>query len=138
MNQYPGKPLSKKKILRLTIGLFILAWATQTLFQQWGYGQEFGKEKFVPAVGAVSGGATIEVRSEATVIGSEVRLKQICRWSDADAGVMSRIGELVLARLSDRAAFRSISVQEIKGTLRDAGVNLATLNFVGATSCTVG
>ncbi|HWP39990.1 MAG TPA: flagellar basal body P-ring formation chaperone FlgA, partial [Tepidisphaeraceae bacterium] len=33
--------------------------------------------------------------------------------------------------------FKTISVREIQGILRDAGVNLAAINFAGATSCTV-
>lgn len=35
-----GRPLTKKQLVRLTLGLTILAWATQTLFAQWGFGAE--------------------------------------------------------------------------------------------------
>jgi len=33
-----GRPISKKKTVQLMVILTILAWATQTLFHQWGYG----------------------------------------------------------------------------------------------------
>ena len=34
---------------------------------------------------------------DATVIGSEVRLRQICRWSDRDKAILDPIGDLVIA-----------------------------------------
>jgi len=34
--------LSKRKQVQLLVALTILAWATQTLFKQWGFGQEVG------------------------------------------------------------------------------------------------
>ncbi|MGH7176351.1 MAG: flagellar basal body P-ring formation chaperone FlgA [Tepidisphaeraceae bacterium] len=140
-----GRPLSKRKQVQFLIGLTILAWATQTLLHQWGFGQEAPgpatqpglTEKFVPGTARFASGATLEIRSEATVFGAEVKVSQICRWSDADAEVLAPIGDLVLARLSADSPFRGITVSEIKTTLHDAGVNVAAINFVGATSCTV-
>ena len=35
---YNRWPLGKKKTVQLMVILTILAWATQTLFHQWGYG----------------------------------------------------------------------------------------------------
>src|SRR5436305_601965 len=35
-----GRPLGKRKRIQITIGLVILAWATQLLLHQWGYGAE--------------------------------------------------------------------------------------------------
>ncbi len=143
-----GRPLSARKKVQLLVLLTILAWATQTLFHQWGYcapaaapaderaGSD-SSEKFVPADGAPAS-ATLELRAEASVIGQEVRLKQICRWSDADASALAPVAELVLMRFDEKTPFRSISIDEIKGILHDAGVNLAVLRFAGATSCTVG
>jgi len=32
------KRIGKRKLVQLILGLTILAWATQTLFQQWGFG----------------------------------------------------------------------------------------------------
>jgi flagella basal body P-ring formation protein FlgA len=147
MNGQGPRPLSRKKTIQLLIILTIFAWATQTLLHQWGYGQTtqpadpqptFSEEKFVPGTQRFEMGATLELRSEATVIGGEVKLKQICRWSDTDAPVFAPMAELVLMRLGQNVPFRSISVAEVKSLLHDAGVNLVAINFVGAASCTVG
>ena len=35
-----GRPLGKRKRIQITILLVILAWATQLLLHQWGYGAE--------------------------------------------------------------------------------------------------
>ena len=35
-----GRPISQRKAVQLMVLLTLLAWATQTLFHQWGYGQE--------------------------------------------------------------------------------------------------
>jgi flagella basal body P-ring formation protein FlgA len=111
---------------------------------QWGFGAEItaqpaddmSAEKFVPGNSA-SIGATIEVRNEATIVGPEVKLKQLCRWADADNESMSPIADLVILRVTPEKPFKSISVNEIKSVLRDAHVNLAGINFVGAISCTI-
>jgi flagella basal body P-ring formation protein FlgA len=147
-----GRPLSRTQTVRLLIALTILAWATQTLFKQWGFGAEISSaipatkqapvdsgdaEKFVPAVQLYPTGATLALRSEATVIGGEVKLRQICRWSDADKTFFEPIGDLILVRLGAKPPFKSISLPEIRQILRDAGVNTASINFAGAASCTV-
>jgi flagella basal body P-ring formation protein FlgA len=136
-----GRPLSRKKTAQLFV-ILVLAWATQTLLHQWGFGQTVGAsepaaEKFVPGSARFASGATIEIRSEATVVGAEVKLKQVCRWSDGDASIFAPIADLVLVRLGPSVPFRAITVNEIKTILRDAGVNIATVNFVGAGSCTI-
>ncbi|HEY7090183.1 MAG TPA: flagellar basal body P-ring formation chaperone FlgA [Tepidisphaeraceae bacterium] len=147
-----GRPvLTRKQTVRLMIALTILAWATQTLLKQWGFGAEIvpataeaatepaaqQQEKFVPGTSRYAMGATLEMRAEATVVGAEVKLRQICRWSDRDKFIFDPIGDLILARLSSGAPFKSVSVQEIKATLRDAGINVAAINFAGPTSCTI-
>jgi flagella basal body P-ring formation protein FlgA len=144
-----GRPLGIRKTVRVMIALTILAWATQVLFSQWGYGAEPAAtiaesaqieqpvEKFVPGTARYAAGATLELRSEATIIGEEVKLKQVCRWSERDATVFQPLGDLVLIRLSSKAPFRGITVDQIKSTLHDAGVNMAAINFSGAMSCTV-
>src|SRR5215207_1007977 len=137
-----GRPLSRKKQAQLFV-ILVLAWATQTLLHQWGYGQtvnsnEAAVEKFVPGSARLQAGTTIEIRNEATIVGAEVKLKQVCRWSDADASVFAPIADLVLVRLGPSIPFRAVTVNEIKTILRDAGVNIATVNFVGAGSCTIG
>ena len=81
--------------------------------------------------------ATVELRSEATIYGQEIRLKQVARWSDADNALMQPLGELILARAEADRPFRSLTVEQVQTVLRDAGINLATLRFTGATSCRV-
>src|SRR4051812_39445963 len=148
-----GRPLSRKQTVRLLVALTILAWATQTLLKQWGFGAEISAapttrqapvdmgdattEKFVPSIQLYPNGATLELRSEATVIGQEVKLRQICRWSDRDKSFFEPVGDLVLTRLGSKAPFKAITLQDIRDTLRDAGVNTAPINFAGSASCTV-
>jgi flagella basal body P-ring formation protein FlgA len=145
-----GRQLTKRQTVRLMIALTILAWATQTLLSQWGFGAEIpttvqageveqadSTEKFVPGNPRFNRGATLELRSEATIIGGEVKLQQVCRWSDADKSIFDPMGDLILLRLGARSPFRSISVEEIRATLREAGVNTAAINFAGARSCTI-
>ena len=38
MNNNGGRPLGMRKTVQLMVILTILAWATQTLLSQWGYG----------------------------------------------------------------------------------------------------
>ncbi len=138
-----GRPLTRRQTIRVFILLTILAWATQTLFHQWGFGQTVsgiavdlaGDAKFVPVSNI--GGATLEVRSEATVIGADVTLKQIARWNDADAKILAPISDLVVLRLSQGTPYRSITLDELRGLLSDAGVNMAIIRLSGATRCTV-
>src|SRR5918993_1048006 len=102
-----GRPLGIRKTVQLMVILTILAWATQTLLAQWGFGQAVGmpyisgtapaaevaesrepRESFVPdsnASRAAGSPATLEIRGEATIVGTEVRLKQVSRWSERDA-----------------------------------------------------
>lgn len=141
-----GTPLGTRKTVRLMIVLTILAWATQTLFHQWGYGAEvtgsdmppaMGSEKFVPGPRRTRPSATLELRSEARVNGPEVRLKQICRWSDSDAPLFSTTGELVVFRFEGNTPFKAISLDDLRKTLSDAGVNVGMIDFAGPTQCTV-
>jgi flagella basal body P-ring formation protein FlgA len=164
MNHGNGRPLSKKKQVQLMVALTILAWATQTLRHQWGFGAEVelsasdrqpidvapttapstdaddvvsGKESFVPSEGHFGIGATLEMRSEATIVGNEIKLKQICRWTDEDKEVFAPLADFVIARVKAGSPFRSVSIGEVKSTLHDAGVNLAMINVVGASACTI-
>src|SRR4051812_41456014 len=101
-----GQPLPRSRV-RLAVALMILAWATQLLLHQWGHGAEArdaaGAERFVGPASA--GGATLELRDEATVYGGEVRLKQVFRWAERDAAAAGAIGELVLARFDAMAPY---------------------------------
>src|SRR5204862_7845552 len=105
MNQNPNPRLTKRRTVVFMIALTILAWATQTLFHQWGFGAEPG-EKFI-APNPSARGASVELRAEAAIVGTEVRLKQVCRWSDADNATMSPMADLVLLRLAQNQPFRS-------------------------------
>jgi flagella basal body P-ring formation protein FlgA len=151
---YPT-PNYVRKTVHLMVWLTILAWATQVLFSSWARGDEpapiqsdsvqlaqvpvelGGSEKFVPGGERFYSGATLELRPEVSLIGEEVKLKQVCRWSDADKGAFEPIADLVLFRLSKKSPYRSLTVREMRDTLHDAGVNLAVVRFAGATSCTV-
>src|SRR5579871_6887014 len=76
-----GRPLGMRKRMQVLIAVVLLAWATQTLLHQWGFGAEIPMdtpvEKFVPGTDRYIAGATLEMRGDATIIGSEVRLKQV-------------------------------------------------------------
>jgi len=139
-----GRPLGMRKRIQVLVAVVLLAWATQTLLHQWGFGAEIPAagattaEQFVPGTNRYVAGATLELRGDATIVGGEVRLKQVCRWSDADAGVFAPVADLVVARITPRTPFRSINVDQIRTILHDAGVNLGVVKFAGAMSCTIG
>ncbi|QOV91531.1 flagellar basal body P-ring formation chaperone FlgA [Humisphaera borealis] len=150
-----GRPLTKKQLVRLSLGLTILAWATQTLFAQWGYGAEVATntpieisgqpaaspampaERFISPRPFLADGGTLELRAEATTFGPEVRLKQVARWSNRDAAFFEQSGELVIARLDARGPYRVIEIEHIRKALADAGVNIGLVKFAGPMSCSV-
>lgn len=157
-----GRPtISNKQMVRICLALTILAWATQVLFKQWGYGAEapagaqsnvpaelsaaaqpaeMPAEHFIaarPAATAGAVGVTIELRSEATITGPELRLKQIARWSSRHDEFFRNTGELVIARLEARSPYRVIELGDVRKTLADAGVNMAMVRFTGPMSCTI-
>lgn len=137
------RPISNRKKVQFLIALTLLAWATQTLLHQWARGQDapapepVAAERFVPGTARFAAGATLEMRAEATVSGSEVKLRQICRWADSDREAFAPVAELTIARLAGNAPFQAVTLDEIRRTLHDAGVNLAVVRFSGPTSCTV-
>jgi flagella basal body P-ring formation protein FlgA len=137
-----GRPLGLRKRIQVVIAVVLLAWATQTLLHQWGFGAEVfpsadGVEKFVPGTARLAAGATLEVRGDATIVGAEVKLKQICRWCDADAAVFAPVADLIILRINHGSPFRSITVDQLRTTLHDAGMNLAMVKFAGPLSCTI-
>lgn len=126
-----NRPESLQKTFRLVIALAIVAWAAQAVFAQ---------ERFVPSSGSSRSGlstATLELRGEATVVGADVKLKQVCRWSDGDAAAFEPIADLVVVRMGQGTPYRAIRVSELKQTMQDAGVNLAFIKFAGTTQCTI-
>jgi flagella basal body P-ring formation protein FlgA len=151
-----GRPLSMRKKIQILVALTLLAWATQTLFHQWGYGQEIpasaidGQSTDAAAAGAepaayqafvprtiTAGAGTVELRSDATVYGAEIKMKQVCRWSDHDAPAFTPVAELNVGRFEQSATSKTLSLDDIRGTLHDAGVNIAVIRFAGATTCRV-
>jgi flagella basal body P-ring formation protein FlgA len=142
------RKLGKRKQVQLLVVLTILAWATQTLMHQWGFGQAVlpaadaaadsrADEKFVSGNSDSTPGGTLELRQEASIFGADVKLKQVCRWSDADAPIFTPIADLTLLNLSGKVPFHVITVDQIRQTLHEAGVNVAMINFAGATSCSI-
>src|SRR5580658_9700349 len=100
-----NRKLTKKKQIQILVALTILAWATETLLHQWGYGQEVsptmdamtdsgGTDSFVPRAGDATPSGTLELRDDASIFGADVTLKQVCRWSDSDASVFTPIADL--------------------------------------------
>ena len=138
-----GRPLGLRKRMQIVTAVILLAWATQTLLHQWGYGAEVppatdaATEKFVPGGPRFAEGGTLELRSDATIYGGEVKLKQVCRWADSDAQVFLPVADLVIARIDRGAPFRGVSVDQIRSTLHDAGMNLGVVKFAGPLSCTI-
>lgn len=139
-----GRPLGLRKRMQVVTAVILLAWATQTLLHQWGYGAEVpaapaedATEKFVPGSARFAEGGTLEVRGDATIYGPEIKLKQICRWADSDAQVFLPVADLVIARVDHGSPFRAITVDQIRTTLHDAGMNLAIVKFAGPMSCTI-
>jgi flagella basal body P-ring formation protein FlgA len=137
------------KTVRMVAVLAVFACATQLLWLQFSYGDtpdtNETSEKFappsddgsVPRSSRFLSGAILELRSEATIEGADVKLKQICRWSAADQEAFAPIADLVVARLNPNTAFRAMTQDDLKSTLSDAGVNLAVIRFCGAMHCTV-
>ena len=142
----PGSTAGLNQSMRVVMILAAMAWAAQLLLCQWVHAEEpvekfaaekVVQEKFVPASRSVSTGATLELRGEATVIGEEITLKQICRWADADVAAFEPLADLVIVRMGDNTPFRSVSLKEVKSLLNDAGANLGMIRFAGSTSCTI-
>jgi flagella basal body P-ring formation protein FlgA len=129
---------TKAEIRRLVMGLVILTllvWATQTLCSQWAFGVETSV-KFVPT-GEGYRAAGVELRSEATVLGTELRLKQIARWSEADAAALGQTAELVIAHFESGKSVQTFEMDQVRSILEHAGVNVSGINFRGALSCQV-
>lgn len=80
--------------------------------------------------------AGIELLGEAQSQGPAVTLRQIARWSDADAEFFAPVADLVVVRL-DESTHGTISIDQLRSLMHDAGVNLAHVQFAGARSCTV-
>lgn len=136
-------PVSNRKKVQFLVALTILAWATQTLMRQLARGEDTpatdapAADQFVPGGARVMAGATLEVRAEATIHSPEVKLRQVCRWANADRQYFAAMADLTIAHFRGDAPFQAVSIDEIRMTLHDAGANLGMIRFAGATACTV-
>ena len=83
------------------------------------------------------GGGTLTLNPRAVVAGADVRLRDVCRWSDADAATFAPLAELTVVRLGDGGSTGRLAADGLRATLRAAGVNLAGVRLTGAASCTV-
>ena len=92
-------------------------------------------ERYIPADVEPKVG-NLEMRVEAQVFGNDVTLASICRWNERDNSWFAPIADLIIARL-DSDGFATITVEQVRALLHDAGVNPATLNLSGAGSCQV-
>ena len=135
-----------RRSFHLVMTLAVLAWVLQMALAQWSFGDEVdgvkpapstSPEKFVPGTPRFLAGAILELRGEAAITGGEVKLKQICRWADADKAAFEPVADLIVVRLGVGSAFRSLGLKELQTLLQDAGVNLAVIRFAGTTSCTI-
>lgn len=138
-----GRPLTRRQTVRVMVLLTILAWATQTLFHQWGFGQNLtgvavdvtDQGKFMPSNNVPA--ATIELRADVTVVGADVKLKQIARWNESDSAMLAPAADLVVVRLSQNTPYKTITLDELRGILSDSGVNMGQIRLSGAARCTV-
>ena len=120
-----GRPLGLRKRMQVVIAVVLLAWATQTLLHQWGFGAEIipppqPEEHFAPGADRFVAGATLEIRGDATIVGADVKLRQICRWSDADREAFAAVADLVIARIDAKHPFKSITIEQIRAALHGA------------------
>lgn len=131
------KPLGVRKTVQLLVIITILAWATQTLVSQWGYGGVILAAGPSEQMSVELSEPVLELRAEATIDGSEVTLRQLCRWAKEHDDVLGPVAETVVARMSQTHPVRVVMVPEIKAVLHDRGVSLSQIHFSGAASCAV-
>ncbi|HZZ43227.1 MAG TPA: flagellar basal body P-ring formation chaperone FlgA [Tepidisphaeraceae bacterium] len=89
-------------------------------------------EQFVPA-NRYSG--ILEMRSEATVYGPEVRLRQICQWPGRDDHLFAGVADLIVTHIG--AGTSTIPLSDLRSLLSDAGLNMSSVRFAGPVLCTV-
>ena len=133
----PPQPLSKRKLVQLMVILTILAWATQTLFHQWGYGATV-PPMTTPAPSPAPATPTLEIRESITLVGgTDILLSDIARFSQSDAPRLSRLADILIARFALPELSRRITTSEIRAALARARINPASIRFSGSTSCLV-
>ena len=118
-------PTAAKTILFV----FVIAMLAHLCTMQLAHGEAF----LSPAKTA----ATAALRSEASLTGDEIRLRDVARWSADDRATLDPIADLVVAHFGVGVGVRNLALGELKTLLKDAGVNLATIDFVGPLGCRV-
>src|SRR5688572_4950036 len=116
--------LGPRKTVQLLVALTILAWATQTLFAQWGFGQTTKPSETI-----------VEVRVEAIIDGTDVTLKDLCRWQNQPN--IDQHGGTIVAKLSKDEPVKQIGIAQIRKSLEEAGVNLTQIELSGSATCAV-
>ena len=136
----PRPIMSQRKAVQLMVVLTILAWATQTLFAQWGRGGLILPQT-TPLGGApvaTLSGATVELRSRVKFDAEgKVTVRDLCKWSDNDAALMEPYADVLVTRIADTAGVRVITIADLKARLHDAGANLSAMHFTGSSRCAV-
>lgn len=91
------------------------------------------------AAGAARGESVmgLELRSEAAILGDSVRLKQIARWTEADAPFFRELGEMTVVRFTPEQREMTVSMETVRTMLEGAGVNEGQLSMRGPTSVRV-
>jgi hypothetical protein len=129
----PPQPLSKRKLVQLMVILTILAWATQTLFHQWGYGATLP-----PTTAPALTTPTLEIRESITLVGgTDILLSDIARFSRPDAPRLARLADIPIAHFALPELSRRITTSDIRATLTRARINPASIRFSGSTTCLV-
>jgi flagella basal body P-ring formation protein FlgA len=80
---------------------------------------------------------TIVLRSDATVSDDVIRVKNVCRWTQADAPLFQSVAELAITHLTTGQMYATVSLDDVRQTLGGAGMNLALISFGGTTSCAI-
>lgn len=86
------------------------------------------------ARGQMAGGPVVlEVRGEVSVVGGEVRLKQVGRWGAGDnAFFAGGLGDLVLARFQPGQRKMELELTAMQEVLKGAGVNAGEVSYRGS------
>src|SRR5258706_7943979 len=106
----PTSPRELRKVIQGLIILTILAWATQTLVAQWGFGDEI-QERFIAPSRRIT---AIELKTEAIITGNEIRLSQIARWPGSGTDAMDQTSDLIVARFESGKMSRTIDLDELE------------------------
>jgi flagella basal body P-ring formation protein FlgA len=96
---------------------------------------EMGTELFVPRH-RISAIGTLEIKSDVVVKGPEVKLREVCRWAQENSASFLPIADTVIDHLDSKRPKR-ITLDSLRNTMKDAGINLGLVHFAGNTSCLV-